>query len=108
MPFGPNAKIRFKQSESEDVVANRVRFQPANSTPDLAVPYDEVAKPTPGEDGYTTIALSDLPSAASLDGLYDVHVTAVDDAGTESPFLEIDSVDFDMAPPTAPTDGSVG
>lgn len=107
MSLGPNARIKFKQALAPDVVANRIRFHPANTEPDKATPYDEVPKPDADADGFTYITVGTLPKAAGLDGRYDVAVTAVDDAGTESPFLDIDDVDFDFAPPDAPTDGSV-
>lgn len=107
MSFGPQSRIKFKQSVSEDVVANRVRIQPAHSTPDLSYAYDEVPKPTPEADGYSYITVGDLPKAANLDGRYDIHVTAVDDAGIEGDFLEVDDQDFDFVPPAAPTDGSI-
>ncbi len=106
--FGPDAKIKFKQSTALDVVANRVRFHGANTDPDKTMPYDEVRpQPAPDADGFTRIPLSALPSAVGLDGTFDVAVTAVDDAGQESGFLDIDAVDFDFAAPDAPTEGSV-
>lgn len=105
--FGPSAKIAFIQALAADVVANRVRFHAANTEPDLATAYDEVPKPAVDADGKSRIPLSALPKAAGLDGTFDVAVTAVDDAGQESGFLDIDAVDFDFAAPDAPTDGSV-
>lgn len=105
--FGPNAKIVFKQSAAADVVANRIRFHAANSEPDLATAFDEVPKPAADADGFTRIIVGTLPKAAGLDGTFDVAITAVDDAGQESGFLDIDAIDFDFAAPDAPTEGSV-
>lgn len=106
--FGKNAKIAFVQSVATDVVANRVRFHAANTDPDLNTPFDEVRPPpAPDADGFTRIVVGSLPLAATLDGPHDVAVTAVDDAGQESPFLDIDNVDFDLVPPEAPTAGRV-
>jgi len=105
--FGPTSRIKFKQPPDADIVANRVRFHAANTQPDLATPYDEVPVTPPDADGFTYIVVGSLPKAANLDGEYDVAITAVDDAGQEGAFLDIDAVDFDFVPPGAPTDGSV-
>jgi hypothetical protein len=107
--FGPDNKIRFKQSDAADVVLNRVRILPDGTLFDRALPYDEVLASTltPDAQGYVEIRLGDLPKAAGLDGRYDTFVTAVDDAGGESPPLEIADQDFDFEPPAAPTDGSI-
>lgn len=99
--------IKFKQSASEDVTANRVRIRPANTPTAYDSPYHDVPKLAADDDGYTRIPLADVPQAEGLDGQYDVHVTALDDVGNESDFLEIDNQTFDIEPPAAPTDGSV-
>lgn len=108
MSFGPSAQIKFKQSAAADVVANRVRFHAANTDPDKATPFDEVRPPpAPEADGFTYLPIGNLAHAQGLDGAFDVAITAVDDAGQESGFLDIDNVDFDFAAPDAPTEGSV-
>lgn len=109
MSFGPNAKIKFKQSVAADVVANRIRIRPANTAAVKDDPFEDVPKPTPDADGFSRIVVGGLSQAQGLDGHYDVHVTALDDATPpgESGFLEIDDVDFDFAPPDAPTEGSI-
>lgn len=99
--------LKFRQSASSDVVKNRIRIRPANSPAERDQPYDDVPAPAADPDGYTRIVLDDLPQAQGLEGRYDVHVTAVDAAGNESPFLEVDDVAFDFVPPEAPTDGTV-
>jgi hypothetical protein len=100
--------IRFTQSTSGDVVANRVRIHAADTAPDYATPYDEVRPPPAADaDGFTRIPLANVPKAAGLSGRYDVGITAVDAAGNESDFLDIDSVPFDLDPPRPPTAGSV-
>lgn len=105
--FDENAVLRFKQATAADVVKNRIRIRPANTVAEYDEPYEDVAKKEADADGYTRIPLKDLASAAALDGTYDFHVTAVDDAGRESTFLEVDNVTFDLAPPDAPTDGAI-
>lgn len=99
--------VRFRQSASPDVVANRIRVRAANSPAVHDTPFDQVVPPAPSADGYTRIAAADIPSMVDLEGQYDVHITAVDGVGNESDFLEIDNQTFDLSPPSAPTDGSV-
>lgn len=99
--------LRFKQSPSADVAANRIRIRPANTPASYDAPFDDVPKKDADQDGFTRIALANLPHAVGLEGTYDIHVTALDAAGNESDFLEIDNQTFDISPPDAPTDGAV-
>ena len=108
MAFSRDAVLKFRQSASTDVVANRIRLRPAN-TPFVAdEPFTDVpvAEVTVGEDGFSRVPFTRF-APNDLDGRYDVHVTAIDDAGGESPALEIDDQDFDFVLPSAPTEGSV-
>ena len=100
-------KIRFKHS-GNDVAMIRVRLGTANSDPDYDTPYDEVPLPVLDPDGFRRIAVSALPKFANKEGVFDVDVTAVDVAGNESDFLQINSANFDLSPPAAPTDGALG
>lgn len=96
----------FTQSDSDDVVSNRVRIVPANSPMTYDIPYDEITPPpAPDADGKTRIDLSTLSVSAGLDGLYDVGITAVDERGQESGFLMLEDGNFDFSPPNAPTEG---
>ena len=101
---------RFKQSDAEDIVANRVYVEeaPSQYTLDL-LRVGEVPIPPVGDDGYTRIDLAALANVASrdFDGTYDVYITAVDDAGNESAPLVIPQAVFDLVPPGAPTDGTI-
>lgn len=99
--------IRFRQSESPDVVANRVRVRPANSVAAYDGPFNDIALVAADTDGFTRIPAVNVPALAGLEGQYDVHITAVDSVGNESDFLEIDNQTFDLSPPEAPTDGSI-
>lgn len=99
--------VRFRQSEAEDVVTNRIRVRPANTPAEYDEPFDDVPKPAADADGYTRIPAANIPAMAGLEGQYDVHVTAVDARGNESDFLEIDNQTFDLSPPDAPTEGAV-
>jgi hypothetical protein len=100
--------VRFKQSDSTDVAANRIRVRDANTLAVYDEPFDEIKPPpAPDNDGFTRIPAANIPAMQNLEGQFDVHITAVDGRGNESDFLEIDNQTFDLSPPNAPTDGAV-
>lgn len=97
--------LRFRNPS--DAVKNNIRVRPANTPADYDLPFDTLDAPAADADGFTRIPLANIPSAAGIEGTYDIHVTALDAAGNESDFLEIDNQTFDISPPDAPTDGAV-
>jgi hypothetical protein len=97
--------LRFRNPP--DAVQNNIRIRPANTPAEYDSPVDTLTSPAPSTDGFTRIPLADIPQAAGLEGQFDIHVTALDSAGNESDFLEIDNQTFDISPPAAPTDGSL-
>lgn len=99
--------LKFKQSTSPDVVANRIRVRDPNTTPAYDTPFVDIPKVAPDEDGYSRIPVSQVSQLTGVEGRRDIHLTAIDGVGNESDFLEIDDVTFDLSPPEAPTDGSV-
>jgi hypothetical protein len=99
--------VRFRQSTSADVVSNRIRVRPANTGAAYDAPFQDFPKPAPGTDGYSRIPVSSITAMTGVEGRRDIHITALDSVGNESDFLEIDNQLFDVAPPAAPTDGSV-
>jgi hypothetical protein len=99
-------KLRFRHT-GLDVSAIRVRLHAAESEPSYDTPFDEVPLPPQDDDGYRRIALNLLPKIAGKEGVFDVDLSAVDSAGNESDFLQINSANFDLSPPAAPTDGAL-
>lgn len=97
--------LRFRNPA--DATRNAIRVRPANSPAAYDTPVDTLPAPIPDADGYSRIPLANIPQARGLEGTYDIHVTALDAAGNESDFLEIDNQTFDISPPDAPTDGSL-
>lgn len=96
----------FKQSDSPDTEANRVRIVPTGSPLTYDLAHDEIRPVNaPDADGFTRIDISKLAGAAGLDGIFDVGITAVDERGQESPFLILAEGNFDFSPPNAPTEG---
>ncbi len=95
-----------------DAAAYKVYVGEANSTPSYDDPNVKLAVAefeSKNEDGVPrlSINLADLPLFDGVSGARDVNVTALDAAGNESDFLEIDNVLFDFDPPAAPTAGRV-
>lgn len=105
MPRIKELVLRFRNPP--DAVRNAVRIRPANTPAAYDAPVDTLTAPTADADGYSRIPLANIPQAKDLEGTYDIHVTALDAAGNESDFLEIDNQTFDISPPEAPTDGSL-
>lgn len=99
--------VRFKPGASTDIKFHRVRVRPANTAAAYDEPHDDVAAVAADADGFCRIPAANIPSMASLEGQYDVHITEVDSRGNESDFLEIDNQTFDLSPPDAPTDGHI-
>lgn len=98
--------LRFRNPP--DAVRNNIRVRPANTVAAYDDPVDQIVPPPPNSDGFTRIPLVDIPQARDLpEGRYDFHITALDAAGHESDFLEVDNQDFDLTPPAAPTDGAL-
>lgn len=98
--------IRFKHS-GDGATKIRVRLSAAASDPSYDTPFDEVAIPSVDSDGFRRIPVGVLPHLAGIEGTFDIDLTAVDNAGNESDFLQINSADFDLSPPAAPTDGAL-
>lgn len=79
----------------------------AASEPAYTDPHVNVPPPVPGTDGRVSVDLVTLDLFKAFEGTVDVGVTALDAAGNESDFMDIDSVVFDFSPPQAPTAGRV-
>jgi hypothetical protein len=72
--------------------------------PDGSVPGSEafdLGKPVIDPDGKCRVDLSILPGMTTKDGVYNMGIVAVDDAGNESSFFELldVAVDFDAPDP---------
>lgn len=107
-----SAFIKFRQSVSGDVVGNRVYVK----VHDPALPInkdnadqsaDVTPVPPPDAEGFTNIEINSL--FPDLDGAYDFGISAIDDAGNDSPLLTQGFVDIglDFVAPNPPTEGSV-
>jgi hypothetical protein len=93
--------LQWVASAAPDVVAYRVYFGPNDTVFDYTQPFVEV----PGD--VTSLPLSHPALSALPEGEYDFAVAAVDDAGNESDFAEVEKVPLDVQAPSAPTNVEV-
>jgi hypothetical protein len=90
-----NVTISFPPSNSPDVVGYKLYLE---EVPRL-VSYD--SEPFDLGDN-TTVDLSTLPGMTTKDGVYNLGVTAVDDAGNESSMSIMSDVPLDFVQPDPP------
>ena len=91
-------KISFPASESPDVVGYKMY---------MAESPDPVGYNSPSWDlgNVTEVDLSTLEGMTTKDGVYNLGVVAIDDAGNESSMSKLDGVAIDFVAPDPP--GSV-
>lgn len=94
--------LSFPASGSPDVVSYALYVVLApNNVEDVDAGGDYIA--TKRDLGLnTTVDLNTLPGMTSNDGIYNMGVTAVDDAGNESSMTTISDVPLDFEAPDAP------
>jgi hypothetical protein len=100
------AILRFPKSGSPDVVDYMLYMEPEGTpvtydSPSYSIGTNEVA-------GYIVVDLAQVPGMTTLDGVYDIGVAAVDDAGNESSMSTKDSVPLDFTPPDPPGPLEIG
>lgn len=94
--------LKWVASAAGDVASYKVYYGPSNTVFDYTQPFVTV----PGN--VTELSISADPVLSALpEGAYDFAVTAVDDAGNESDFAEVENVPLDVEAPAAPTNVEV-
>jgi len=90
-----NVTLSFPASGSQDVVGYKLYME---TVPDV------VSYTSPSFDlgNSTSIDLASLPGMSTTDGVYNLGITAVDDASNESSFSLISDVPLDFLAPDAP------
>lgn len=91
--------IQFTPSPSPDVVTNKLYVQKAPTV----VTYDSQAFDIgnkPGADGYIAVDLKSL--LPNVDGIYNIGVASIDDAGNESDMSTKSDVPLDFVAPASP------
>ena len=90
-----NVTLSFPASGSPDVVGYKL-YMEVSPAP---VTY---TSPTFDLGNSTSVDMSTLPGISTTDGIYNLGITAVDDAGNESSFSLISEVPLDFLAPDAP------
>jgi len=99
-----SATLKFPASGSPDVQGYRMYVEPEG----IPVTYDSSAfdlgknEVMEGEVTYIVTDLSGIPGLTTKDGIYNIGVVAVDDAGNESSMSTLDSVPLDFMAPDPP------
>lgn len=86
----------YTPSASSDVVTNYVRIVPTGTPPAYSVTFFDV-----GNTGSFDMSQV-LPADSGIDGIFDICLTSVDDAGNESDFAIKVGVPLDQVPPSPP------
>ncbi len=103
--------LRIFPATAADVVRYSLRYELSVgektwTQADYALPAVDLGPPGPVQgDGKIEYDLSLYSELAGLDGIYDIGVTAVDDVGNESDFLDLEDASIDFTPPDAPSGG---
>jgi hypothetical protein len=100
MPKLQPAILRFPKSGSPDVVTYKLYMELEGITVTYDSPSYDIGSTE--VDGYIVVDLAAVPGMTTLDGVYNIGVTAVDDAGNESSFSTKNSVPLDFTPPDPP------
>lgn len=86
--------LTFPGSGSPDVVGYKLYFETAPA----AVTYDSASVNL----GSNSVVLNTVPGLEGLDNVFNIGVSAVDDAGNESDMSVLANVPLDFAAPAAP------
>lgn len=102
--------VQFTKSGSPDIVGYKLYAAPQGTPIDRqsALPFD-LGMPVFDNNGVGLVDLSTINGIGALDGIYDLGICAVDDAGNESEMLTegLAGVNLDFVAPDPPTAASV-
>lgn len=90
-----DVNLSFPGSGSPDVVGYKLYIEAVPAP----ITYDSQSYDLGNS---TSVDMSTLPGMTSQDGVYNLGITAVDDAGNESSFSLINDVPLDFAAPDPP------
>lgn len=90
-----NLKISFGESDSPDVVAYKLYIEESPNP----VTYDSESFELGNN---TTIDMSTLPGIDTKDGVFNIGIVAIDDAGNESAMSKASDVPLDFIAPNPP------
>lgn len=96
--------LRFPASGSPDVVTYKIYLEEGDAPVGYDSPSFDIGKNEVDFDGVPHIEadLSGINGMTTMDGVYNVGVVAVDDAGNESSMSKLDAVPLDFQAPDPP------
>jgi hypothetical protein len=103
MALVKSTKIRFTPSPSPDVVSHNLYIEEAPNP----VTYDSThfdignTRVTVEDVEYVEVDLSTVPGMLTTDGVYNIGVSPIDDAGNLGTMTKLDDVALDFAAPDA-------
>lgn len=104
-----NVHLTFTKSGSQDVVGYALYIEEAPNPPSFSSQRVDLGNPDDDGSGKVDIILSNLPDVSTKDGVYNLGVSSVDDAGNESSMLTdgLENIALDFVAPDPPTSASV-
>jgi len=96
MALVKKAMLSFPASDSPDVVGYKLYMETAPTEVTYESPVFDLGNNT------TNIDLSELPGMTTTDGVYNLGVVAVDDAGNESSMSLAANIPLDFLAPDSP------
>lgn len=101
-------KIVFTPSASPDVTGYRLYWSPADTPVDYSAPnylYEAASLPDDSDNpAKKVLDLSHIEAMQTVDGNYNLGLTAVDDAGNESGMSVLEGIALDFVAPDPPTE----
>jgi hypothetical protein len=101
--------LTFTKSGSPDVVGYALYIEEAPNPASFNSQRFDLGNPPDDGSGKIDVLLSELPGIDTKDGVYNLGISAVDDAGNESSLLTdgLDNIALDFVAPDPPTSASV-
>lgn len=98
-----SAKIRFIPSPSPDVVSHNLYIEEAPEPVTYESAHFDIGNDRVVVEGveYVEIDLSTVPGMLTTDGVYNIGVSPVDDAGNLGSMSKLDNVPLDFSAPDA-------
>jgi len=101
--------LRFTPSGSSDIVGYYLYYAEESLVLSHSSPRVSLGKPPVNPNGQIEVDINSLDFEGSIDGHYNLGITAVDDAGNESALLVtgLEDVALDFVAPDPPTNASI-
>lgn len=94
--------MKFEPSTSPDVVGYKMYIQESPDPVDYTSEGIDLGMPPTDADGKLVVDLSTLSALTTKDGVYNIGVVAIDDAGNESSMTKAANVPLDFVAPDPP------